>query len=453
MVLGLILLALVGMVVYAWMLRPQLLEIHPQPGEVDIPVTSSIQLIFSRPMRPETVTESLEIEPALEGSFSWEKNILTFTPDQTWLNGQEIELHLKAGARATSWITFPLEGRDWSFTTSAANVAYLWPSDGPSNIYSLNPVTGEIYPLTHGMSVLEYTVNNNGGMIYFSASNSQGGSDLFQIDRIEAATSTVDSFRPKELLGCGSAQCRSPVVSHDGRYLAYEYLIPNPRGDLGLAQIWLLSLSSFEAKPMGEETHETVQPSWSPTGWLAFYDRTSSQYEVTHPETQARVQIPNQTGQPGTWSMDGEFYLAPEIYYFQATRTSETGTSHLLRYGINTGSSEDISGTDDVEDVEGIYSPDGSAIAFARKYLDETRWSLGRQIWIMKPDGSDSHPITDEADYNHYALAWSQDSLMLAYLRFNQAKLSAPPELWMINANGSNPIQLVIGGFSPQWIP
>jgi hypothetical protein len=42
---------------------------------------------------------------------------------------------------------------------------------------------------------------------------------------------------------------------------------------------------------------------------------------------------------------------------------------------------------------------------------------------------------------------------MIAYARFNQAKLSELPELWMINADGSNPIQLVIGGYSPTWIP
>ena len=34
----------------------------------------------------------LKIEPAIEGTFSWDKNTLTFTPDQPWPGGQEISL-------------------------------------------------------------------------------------------------------------------------------------------------------------------------------------------------------------------------------------------------------------------------------------------------------------------------------------------------------------------------
>jgi Tol biopolymer transport system component len=188
-------------------------------------------------------------------------------------------------------------------------------------------------------------------------------------------------------------------------------------------------------------------------GLLAYYDRTSSGYEVVNPVTQERVRLPNQTGQPGAWSQNGEYYLAPEISYLKAPGGTETGTSHLIRYNLQSKTTEDISGENKVEDVEAGYSPDGGLIAFARKFLDAENWSFGRQIWIMNADGSDPHAITNEADYNHYDLAWSRDRRMLAYVRFNQAKLSNPPELWMVNIDGSNPVQLVIGGYSPIWIP
>ena len=229
--------------------------------------------------------------------------------------------------------------------------------------------------------------------------------------------------------------------------------MPDPKGGLGPAQIHLLDLMDKAVKPIGQATHETVQPAWSSKGWLAYYDRTSQAYEVVDPELQTRIQLINQTGQPGNWSFDGEFYLAPEIMYYPSSGDTETGISHLLQYSIEEEKSGDLSKEDNVEDVEGTYSPNGDTIAFARKYLDMERWTFGRQLWIMNPDGTNAHAITDEPNYNHFDLAWSWDSQMLAYVRFNEAQLYEPPELWMINADGSNPIQLIIGGYSPLWIP
>jgi len=450
-VLGLII--LIGMVAYAWVMRPKLIDEYPNEGAVDVPVTTQIRLVFSVPMNYGSVMSHLTIEPTQEGEYRWEENTLSFTPNQSWLSGGEVLVSLKEGVKAASWLAFPMQGESWSFTTNESDMAYLWPSDSPADIYALNPKTGAIHQFTHRMQVLEFTASNDGITIYFSAGNAQGGSDLYQIDLIEEANSSDNSYKPKKILDCGSAQCRSPAVSFDGINLAYEYLIPNPKGGLGPAQIWLLDLSDLNAIPIGQATHETVQPVWSSNGWLAFYDRTSQVYEVVNPKIDARVQLINQTGQPGNWSQDGELYLAPEIMYYPATGDTETGISHLFQYGIKAGTSGDLSKADNVEDVEGNYSPDGRSIAFARKYLDMERWSWGRQIWIMNPDGSNPHQITDEPNENHYDLAWSWDSQMLAYVRFDETKLYEPPELWMVNADGSNPIQLVIGGYSPLWIP
>ncbi len=441
-----------GLVVTAWLSRPKIIEVYPASGALNIPSNSSIRLSFSRAMNAQSVQEHLKIEPATEGSFSWVENKMTFTPDRAWPEGGEIKLHLEAGARALNWLTFPLVGRDWLFTTSTAYLAYLWPSDGPADIYTLNPVTGEILQLTHEMGVLEYTLGKDGSQVYFSANNSQGGTDLYKYDRLQAAA-TGAQYRPAKLLDCGGDQCRSPVVSYDEKYLAYEYLKSSPEGGLSPAQIWVLELPSLTTTQIGLGMHETVQPAWSANGWLAYYDRTSSVYVMINPQTKEQVQLANQTGEPGNWSRDGKYYLAPEISYHRSSASSETGTSHLMLYNVQTAASMDLSIADNVEDVEGIYSPDGRLIAFARKFLDEAHWTLGRQIWIMSADGSNPHPITNAPDYNHYDLAWSEDGLKLAYVRFNQAKLSDPPELWIANVDGSDPLELVVGGYSPIWIP
>jgi hypothetical protein len=434
-------------------MRPSLTEIQPGDGISNVPVPSQLRLVFSQPMNHASVISHLRITPAQQGEYRWEDNTLFFTPDPSWPSGQVIYVKLEEGARAENPITFPMKGESWSFATRESYLAYLWPSDGPADIYALNPISGEIHQYTYRMGVLEFCANKDGNKLYFSAGNSRGGADLYEIDLVDEANATSDRYAPRKLLDCGTAQCRAPALSYDGNNLAYEHLILSPKGDLGPAQIWLLNLVDLKVKPIGQATHETIQPSWSSTGWLAYYDRTSQVYEVNKPETQISVQLINQTGQPGHWSPDGKFYLAPEIMYYPAVGDTETGISHLLRYGIREGTSGDLSKEDVVEDVEGVYAPNGESIAFSRKYLDMERWTFGRQLWIMRSDGSDSHPITDEPDYNHYDLAWSWDNLMIAFVRFNEAKLYDPPELWMIGVDGSNPIQLVIGGYAPLWIP
>ncbi|HSB65967.1 MAG TPA: Ig-like domain-containing protein [Anaerolineales bacterium] len=448
-----LLLVIGGVAAYAWNSSPQLIRVTPQPGAENVGATGSIRLEFSRSMDQRSVESRLQIFPAVEGLILWDENSLIFTPHQPWLTGQNVQVQLERGAKAASWLAFSMHGDSWEFTIGQTNLAYLWPSSGSADIYSLDPITGTIRQYTHGMNVLDYSANTAGSKFYFSAGNAKSGADLYLVDRIKADSVTQSPYQPEKLMDCGEAQCRNPVVSPDGKALAYEYLAATTIGRVSLVQIWTLSLPDLVAAPGGQAQHETVQPMWSPTGLLAYYDRTSRCYEIFDRATQVREQLPNQTGQPGVWATDGAYYLAPEISYQQTSNSFETGSSHLIRYRISDKTVEDISGADAVEDVEAVYSPDGKSIAFTRKSLDAAHWSPGRQIWVMDSDGANPHPIIDEADYNHYDLAWRQDSSQLAYVRFNQESISDPPELWMINVDGGKPIQLKVGGYSPIWIP
>jgi hypothetical protein len=440
------------LVLFAWNSRPALIYLFPGDGATGISTITSIRLTFSRPMNHSTIEQRLFIDPAYQGIYSWDGNTLTFTPNQPWPGGKDIQVILKTGGRAATWLSFSMKAQSWSFTTSDATLGYLWPSDGPADIYTLDPNQGEIHQYTYGMDVLDFTAADDGINIYFSGRNSQDGADIYQINRIDAERYIEGVYQPKKLLSCGVAQCRNVAVSADGQNLAYEYLVPGISAGLTSAQIRILGIKDLNVIPISLADHEAVQPTWSSTGWLAFYDRTISQYEVVDWQSSQSVQLSNQTGQPGTWSIDGEYYLAPEITYSRSPGNYETGISHLIRYKIPEGSSIDLSGDLAVEDVETAYSPDGLLIAFTRKFLDSADWTPGRQIWLMNSDGSDGHPITEEAYYNHYDLAWSRDGSMIAYVRFNQVKLSDLPELWLVNADGSNPVQLVIGGYSPLWI-
>ena len=448
-----VIIAGVGLLIYAWKMQPELVEVYPQDGAVNIQATTSIRLVFSRPMQAESVNRRIKIEPAMEGTFSWEGNSLTFTPGQPWPGGQAIHVVMASGARAASWLSFPLKQQSWSFSTSSEELAYLWPSTGEADLYTLNPLNGDIYRITHAMGVFDYSVSSSGMVFYFSAGNSLGGTSLYRVNRAELLDSADAVYPVEQLLDCGAAQCRLPVISSDDRYLAYEYILPSADVASTPAQIWMVNLTSRQTEPIGLEMHETVQPSWSTTGLLAYYDRTSQGYEIYNLQNQERIFLPNQTGQPGVWSPDGAYYLAPEVTYQRFPGGTEAGISQLIRYDVQSEVGENLSGNDFVEDVEPAYTDDGSMIIFTRKFLDAQNWSLGRQVWTMNADGTGAQAITSEADYNHYDLAVSRDNQLIAYVRFNQAKLADAPELWMVGVDGSNPVQLVIEGYAPIWIP
>jgi Tol biopolymer transport system component len=127
--------------------------------------------------------------------------------------------------------------------------------------------------------------------------------------------------------------------------------------------------------------------------------------------------------------------------------------SHLLRVTIATNATEDLTGSGVVEDASPVYSDSGAWLAFGRKPLQAAAWTPGRQLWLMRADGSGARPLTDAPLYHHSAFAWGPDEQRLATMRFNATDPSEPAEIWLVNVDGSGARRLVAGGYSPEWLP
>jgi Tol biopolymer transport system component len=264
----------------------------------------------------------------------------------------------------------------------------------------------------------------------------------------------------QQVLACPQALCRSPQPSPDGQFLAYESVpLSTGSGQPAPASVWLLPLTGGDPQLAGDADHLTSQPAWSSAGWLSFYDKTQQAYVLLNPNTQKQHLLPNQTGESGAWKPDGSAFVAAEILFEEVGLLEPRASAHLIRYDLESPASAiptamlDLTHDSDLEDASPAYSPDGKLLALERKYLDNTRWTPGRQLWLMEADGSQAKPLTDAPLYSHYDIAWSADGSRIAFLRFNQATLTDPPELWLIDADGTDPVQLVVGGYAPLWIP
>lgn len=419
--------------------RPRVVGFWPEAGAGHIPSGAPLHITFSRPMQADSVTERFHIEPQQAGELNWEGNTLTFTPRQPWASGITVTVQLEAGAQALGLALPSADETRWAFSISQPVLAYLFPADGPADLYALDVSSGQIAQLTHAGGVQDFSASADGMAIYYSAAGDDARfAHIYRLDRLSEQSSLVVRCVP---------YCQSVALSPDGKLLAYESLAAGAPG-----QVWLLPLPDGTPYLAGEASHTTSQPQWAANGWLAFYDATDQAYILLDPPSGESRRFANQTGDRGSWAPDGSIFSAAELLNPAEIGLHLVASSHLMRYDLRQGPG-DLTQSDLIEDTAPAFSPDGSGLLFARRYLDDAHWTPGRQIWYTRPDGSQIHALTDEPFWDHHDFVWYPDGSRFVCVRYNQAMLATLPELWLFQADGSQPVQLVIGGYAPQWLP
>lgn len=457
-------LSLLGLAITAGARAPRLIGITPAAGSNHIPPFTPIRMTFSVPIVPDSAANRVHIEPVRNGSFAWEGNTLVFTPSQPWPSGATITVRVSAGIRSRQSLSFPLlTGQAWTFTTSQTLLAYLWPAAEEADLYALDPLTGDIQRFTTSQNILDYSISKDGLWFFYSVQLAGNDTAIWRLQRrfqrSEATPSTETLPTPETILECPQAACRFPKPSPDGNWLVYERTPTDEQGQPGRTSVWLLSLADQFNQPVRHGDQTTQNASWSSVGWLAFYEIEAQRFTVQEPSGKEIGFLPIRTDDEGSWAPGGVTFAAGELGLEKTGSSGTFSSSRLLVFDLTKLDSSGKAGAADltkainVEDVSPVFSPDGTWIAFARRYLDTDRWTPGLQLWLVRSDGSEAHPLTQAGDYNHHNFAWSPDGKQLAFMRFNQTVLTDPAELWLIDADGSHPIELVKGGYAPQWIP
>ncbi|MCH7586750.1 MAG: Ig-like domain-containing protein [Chloroflexi bacterium] len=457
----LLFLLLLLLVIFA---APRVTSVQPSPDAEFIPISAELTLTFSRPMDKIAVESRLTIEPAQTGTFTWQGNSITFSPDEPWPEGQDVNLFLKAGARSAIFLPI-LRSRQWTFSIGYPRIIYLWPADTRADIYARTIDGGQTTRLTESdYGVLDFSVIEDQAKLIYTRLRADRGTDLWLLNIL---TGEEDL-----LFACPSGwRCQEPRLSPNSEEVAFEQQVlsegPGSKMVLGPAYVRRIFVEdNSQAFPIIPDDPISSSPIWSPLGLLTFYDAVQRQILVVEPLTDTEPIIygsfPSELGVMGSWSFDGKFFVYPEMIILDEKYAKNEATgdefplffSHIYRQTLDSSFVEDLSGdvNDLFEDSSPKYSPDGRWIAFTRKFLLRDQWTPGRQLWVMRSDGSQARQITTDPKFGHQSLEWNRGGSAIVFVRSDQTDLGAEPQIWIYDFELDSLSLLSTGGYSPQWI-
>lgn len=329
----------------------------------------------------------------------------------------------------------------WWFLRPAAGlpaIAYLgWDEAGHIQLFRVW-VGGIPQQLTQETGdVTTFVVSPDGRWLVYAV---QEGENSF-IKRTKAT-----GFASETLLTCPKATCEGLVWRPGSGQLVYERRENNTPG---LTRLWWLDVESHESQPLvaGEGMGQAVR--FAPDGqWLSYFVSPDAGMYVTHLADGRYLNIPSEMGTPAVWSPDNQSLLVRNHFVVFGAEGAALAV-YLYRVDVATRSSFALS-QGVVDDGVPEWSPDGAWIAFGRKI---PRTNAGQQLWLMRPNGSEAHALTNSAAIYHGPPHWSPDGRYLLYQKYALTDTAAQPSLWLLEIANGTETAVVAPGFQPVWWP
>jgi TolB protein len=305
---------------------------------------------------------------------------------------------------------------------------------------------------TGGAEVLDFALSPDGETIIY-ATQTAGGTALRLI--------SADGRDDRERLACPDAECSGAVWSHDGRRVVYERRAL-AGGVAGSPHLYWLDPATGETLPLIEGNDTPAYGArFSPDGgWLSYVSPRDEGIVLYQLSDGAQRLLGSRVGRPAAWSPDGEQVIVGDLTLHadpsgvptpDSLIAQESSTVYLYRVALaETGSRQRLSPESAVDDSAPAWSPDGEWVAFGRSVPDA---AFGRQLWLMRPDGSEARALTNEPVYYHGPPAWSPDGRYLLYQRYDLGDPEATTEIWRLDVMSGEAARLVTNGFLPAWLP
>jgi TolB protein len=138
--------------------------------------------------------------------------------------------------------------------------------------------------------------------------------------------------------------------------------------------------------------------------------------------TEVRIDVPGFVGVP-SWSPDGT-RITVDVNSFD---DSHPKGGNFDVYTANADGTDPARLTFEEEDHTPVWSPDGAKIAYVHG------WDEQAQIWVMNADGSNPRQLTDRKGPNIFP-SWSPDGTKIAFVSFDASNA----DIYVMNSDGSD---------------
>ena len=416
----------------------RVVQILPADGTTNASTQAVLRVTFAQPMvnsRPAQVT----LNPPVAGVARWEGQTLVFEPDEALLAETEYTVEIAAGLSSEQGRVL-LEPIQWTFATSRPRIVFItYAEDESTQLAIVTPGETAEQLTQETFDVLDYALSPDGLFIAYTLTRADGGSDLWLIG--------TDGQNRRQLLDCGGSACSNAVWHPDSRRLVYERRNVLTLGaPPGPPRLWWLDVTSSESVAVFEDSQWLgLLASFSPDGqWLSYVSPLAQEVQAYNLETGQTFLIQSRTGESGAWSPDSAYLL-----FTEAEVLPDAFAVVIFRANLATSEVVKLSGETPYTDGWPAWSPDGQWLAFNRKLPNE---ASGKQVWLMRTDGSEARPLTAEPTYHYGPPAWSPDGQSLLVQRYNLSAAGSPG-IWLINVATGELQEMAPLGILPTWLP
>lgn len=470
-----------------WQFSPRVTAYQMAEGQLRPEPLSPLTVLFSQPMRADSVP-ALEITPRIQGRYEWlDHRTLRFSPIENWPPNELIQVSIPSSARSQLGLPFLQTPPTFTVRLTPARVLYIETTSSKleaGNIFSIGVDGLERKQMTaEPLGINGFDLNTAADHLIYMAVQADDATLLREM--------ALRDHSLRDIFTCPASEpCARPQYAPDGVWVLFERANPT--------RLALVNLQTGETRELPSVAGETLNAArWIAPAQIGLLNLERQQVGRYFLNENRLEYADSLTLDAGAWSTNGQWmvfnwgdwaYSGPtETAGFPtilptATRDpaitdptlisatalapatprptvsqSEIGFVNLfiqdLTNGISANQIRPLTNDPTVQDYQPTFSRAGNWLAFSRRQLLFADWTPGAQLWIIRPDGSGAQPLTNDPTFNHANVIWSPNERQLVFLRFNVLEFGSPPEVWIVNRDGSGLARLATAGFNPVWMP